>query len=217
SLAKFGGADSVTAMRKTRDHEEAVETGCTTFHSSLHGFEVVDATLRRDGGIAPAVILDEFAAAGFGGSEIGVLGADEAGIFVGELDVRIEIERAEVPMRVVKDDVAEEGVSEEPGEGRLIGTGSASGEPERPVDSNRFGAGSIAGENLFVGAWVSGTLVDLLCRADLSGGEAIGAVARLALDHDGIEMAEIGIFENVVRDAVELVAGSDGGFLQDGE
>ena len=136
--------------------------------------------------------------------EIRVGGADQILVeLVREGDVLVEVEREEVPARIVEDDVLE--VRDRNSEG--LGSG------ERGPDE--LAAGRHAGEDLLAGPGILRASVDLARRFHLGGGQAVVLRAALALDGGGVEAAARGIFEQAVFDAIELVAGRERGFVQD--
>src|ERR1700730_7264595 len=150
---------------------------------------------RRNILIAPTVINDEFAAAGYEGLQIRRNGANDAVVDLpGEGQVLADIESLEIPVRILEDDIFEKVV----------------GHRERPRTARGPGpaqltAGLEAGKNFLAGLGVDQRRVDFFGRLDLSGREAIGAVRAFALGHGRVEFAVRGIADDTVLDAVARI------------
>jgi hypothetical protein len=104
-------ADAASAVGHSRDHEKAIEVlggaqialASGLSHDGLHRLEIIDAVLRGNCGVAPAVILDQLSAQCFELRKVGIGRVqDSRGFVVGCFYVAIKVESAEIPFRVVK-------------------------------------------------------------------------------------------------------------------
>src|ERR1700733_2855197 len=115
-------ADAASAMGHSRDHEEAIEIlGSTQIalasglsHYGLHSLKIIDAVLRRDRGVAPAVILNQLSAECFELCKVRVGRVQNSrGPVVGCFHIAVKVESTEIPFRVVKNHVGVKRVPEE--------------------------------------------------------------------------------------------------------
>ena len=158
---------------------------------------------RRDRRVAPPVIQNQLAAPGLEGFQVGVDGRQiRAGFFPGDLHVAIEVERIEVPGRVVEDHVFEELRSK--GVHQTLG-GLIAGYPLRPTVRFGFAARRVARHHPLARR-VARAVVEFFQRSDLRSGEATVAVLAFAEKHRRIETAGRRIFDNAVLHAVVRVA-----------
>ncbi len=116
------GADTAAAMRHAGNHEEAVEIDRVCIgvpgvrkavEKRTHALVVFDRTQRRNGCVGPAVILDQLAAVVAKRTQIGIGGVQHCpSLCVAELDIGVEIQRAEIPVRLFENGLPVIGVSE---------------------------------------------------------------------------------------------------------
>ena len=142
-LSKRVRAGAPGAMLHARDQVKAHELRRFLLaHLFLHALVVADDVARRDRRVAPPVIQNQLAAPGLEGFQVGVDGRQiRAGFFLGDLHVAIEVERIEVPGRVVEDHVFEELRSK--GVHQTLGRLGAS-HPLRPTVRFGFAARGVA-------------------------------------------------------------------------
>src|SRR5262249_55026885 len=79
--------------------------------------------------------------------------------------------------------------------------------PNRPIAWHGFGAGRRAREDVFAGAWILGTAIDLSQGLDLGTGQTVRPIGVLALKDLGIEMAAPWVFDNAILYIVDGVRG----------
>src|SRR6516165_2188951 len=127
---------------------------------------VVDAVCRRDCGVRPPDIVDDLGAMCPQRSEVGI-GCIEnwPEVFIGERDISCEIERMEVPIRILEKKIREEPVSEELLQClactvRKIGIAGGSGDPGLPIGGVGLAARLIAGEDELSGGGVVRATID---------------------------------------------------------
>ena len=126
AITKCVWAVSTAAMPHARHHEEPVElldflppvaVVPDRFHAGQlcpNASVVVDAVCRSNCRVRPPDVVDDLGAVFPKGSEVGISGIEYwPEVLIRERDIAREIERMEVPIRILKEKVREEAVSEE--------------------------------------------------------------------------------------------------------
>src|ERR1700722_19599258 len=108
SVPKVVGADSAAAMPHPRNHEQPVKILLLGRVASwvrilpqkrADALVVLDGTDRRDGGVTPAVILNEFSTMRAERPQVGTGGVENRpGLFVAERHIAIEFQRSKIPL-----------------------------------------------------------------------------------------------------------------------
>src|SRR6516164_1719913 len=160
---------------------------------------VIYAVQRRDVRVAPAMVLNQLPAVVPKGAQVGVGGVENRGqLFVEELHVVVEAGRGlepegtDIPVRILENDVFEEGQPEVAVPAR---TRPRTRYPVTPAARPGLASRQQAGIDRR-----AGTLIQLLHRVHLRGREAARPVpAGGAEQGRRIEVAAAGIVENTVR------------------
>ena len=146
-------------------------------HRTHHGFVIADRVLRRNDGVGPTLIDQEFAPQARLAAQVRIVGGEKRhlGICVG--GVPIEVETVEIPIGIVEDPVPPEI------QARRF---TLTDEVTRP---SGFATAHPSGVEAFSGARIPGPVVDLAHRRDLRCGQAIGVILSATLKDCGVEFA----------------------------
>src|SRR5262249_21127539 len=180
-----------------------------------HLVVVVDRTQGRNCSISPAMVLDEFAAAVSKGPQVRVVRVEHGSCFlVGKLEVAVKVQCMVVPLQIFEDNVGIEGISEHE---LKRSPWRGSGNPQRPIARDGFGAGCRAREYVFASARIRRSVIDFSQCVDLRTGQTIRSIAILAFEDRWIEMAASWIFDNAILYAVDCVTSIEDCFLYCGQ
>ena len=137
------------------------------------------------------MVLDEPAAAGPERSEIRI-GRIENGreFVVRELDITIEVQRVQIPFRILEHHVGEERIYQQCESADFQLPGASACDRVRPIARHGFGARRKARGDLRARPGVFRGTIDFSCRRDLRCGQAVRPVGALALNHGRIEAAK---------------------------
>src|SRR5580765_171660 len=214
AVAKAVRARAATTVRHPGHEKQAVEildrrsarsARIRVFREkAAHGLVVLDRTRCGNGGVSPAVVLNEFPARGSERPQVGAGRVEDgAGLRVGDGHVAVEVEHPKIPLRVLEYRRAVIAVAEsELDRSRGVRRRDPGGPPAR----YRFGPERLSDEDAFVGPGIDRPLVDLLERIDLRLGQAVGRVRTLAEKRGRIELAGARILNQTVSDAVQAIA-----------
>ena len=159
---------------------------------------------RRNRGIAPTVILDEFPSIRAEASQIRIRRIqNRSRLLIAERDVRVEVQAAVVPLWILKDRLAVVGASETILNRRRD---RSRRNPRRPSCRSCLRAARIPGENRSTRARVLRPVINLPKSFHLRRCEALGTLRPLASQSRRIEMARSRILQQPVFHAVQSVA-----------
>src|SRR3954470_14087043 len=110
----------------------------------------------------------------------------DAGLLVAEGYIAVEIQRSEIPLRILEYGLSIVCVAESELDRLLRSCGC---DPRRPTPRPRLGTRRIAWINLRARAWILWAGVNLPQRFHLRRGEALGSIAGFAREDGRIELA----------------------------
>ena len=205
-MLELVGARSARAVTHARRHEEPIEVArpLDAAHRLGDAFVVRDRVLRRHHRIGPPRIHQQLAAVLLERAEILVDRGHVRQLLLRVGEIAFPVDRAVVPVRIVKQPVLEEADAHRFLRIHDVGAPALSRRVAEP-----FAAARPAGENLLAGLRVLDAVVGLLRRLDLRGGQAARLVAVLAQQLRRIEMATARIVDDAVLEAVDAVARFD--------
>jgi hypothetical protein len=202
------GAFTATAVIHAGQHEQAVFVLKRAHASQLgrHGLVIVDAVRRRDPGICPAVVLQQFSATIEEGCQIWIDRIHCPPVdLVREGRVSIEIIGLVIPVGILEHHELEDAGGKRHGLGRHC---SDAGRPSQLASKGHSGI------DILLGARIDRATIDLSDRVDLRGSQAIRTVFTLAFDNSRIELASSGILHDAVLDAVSDIARREHGVVK---
>src|SRR5688572_210040 len=215
-IAETTWADPARAMSHAGNQKQAIETVDFRVLASgvgealeerTHALVIVDRTNRRDRCIAPAMMLNQFAAIRAKRTQIRVRGIEHGpGFRVAKRDVPIEIQRSEIPVRLLEDRVPVIGIAKARLYRRRLRIRRY--DPRHPSSGNRFGANRKTRKDLLAGPRIDWAAIDSTQCRDLSFCETVGSIVRFTNHGARIEVARSWVFDEPIFHAVQRIAHS---------
>ena len=192
-------------MRHTRRHEQPDGIGHLR-RAAQRGQDavvIIDRVSGRDERIVPAVVQKELAAPAEKLFQVRIGGVEQPVVqFVCEIDIVVEVERPEVPVRILEHDVLEMIRDDRKGIG-----------PARHGAPPELAARLEAGKNRFRATRIGRARIDLFRRLHLRRRQARGPIVCRAEQRLWIEAAPHWIFDEAVLGTVGRVARLDRRFV----
>ena len=172
-------------------------------HCIGHAIVIVDGVLWSDGAVVPTVVEQQLSSLREELLQIRIGRRDDSIVqLVGKGHIAVEIQRMEVPVWILEDQVFEMGR-----DNRWL-----------PLTSKKdpavFAARFKTGKDLFARTRVLRPGINLLGGFHLGGCQAFGAVGAFAEQHVRIKVAALGVFQKAVLHSVQRVAGIHHRFMK---
>jgi hypothetical protein len=194
--------DSAPTMPHARHQEQSHPVVLTPAEFRADRRKIVDGVLRRGTGIGPAVIEQKLSTPRLEVRKVRVGGFDECRVLHRQREVRLELERHHVPVRVLMSDKS-----------RRVREQRIRRRARRRHPVTRFEARSTARINHLAGPGLH-RLPGALSGLDLRGGETTSLIAPRAQQNLRIEPARLRIGDDAVLHTVSCVACSHHGTCQ---